>query len=150
MRLRHAIIRPMRHAALALVPFIAVTSTAWATAPMHPYKLRPARHCLIRHHARLAPTKYTTHTNQIQWILAQEGGAPATDWIVMTFSPTPTRAKGFERQRERNLRSAGLGEAWLRHHVTRRGNVVIENDFLHHPLTAEQLATITGCLRRAA
>jgi hypothetical protein len=67
----------------------------------------------------------------------------------MTFSATPAKSAALERQRERNLRSTGLGKAWLRHHVTRRGNVVIENDFLHHPLTAGQLATITGCLRSA-
>ena len=120
----------------------AATGVARAAAPMHPYKVQPARTCLVRHHAHLAPTKYT--------ILSQESGAlPPTNWIVMTFSPSPARSATFERERKRSLRSTGLGKAWLRHHVTRRANVVIENDFLHHPLTAGQLATITGCLSRA-
>jgi hypothetical protein len=148
MCLRHAIIHPMRRAALASVLFIAVTSTAWATAPMHPYNIAPARKCLIRHHARLARTKYTSHPNQIQWLLSPKSrAAPPTNWLLMTFSETPAQSATLERSHERNLHSS---RAWLRHHVTRRGNVVIENDFIQHPLTAKQVATITGCLRRAA
>jgi hypothetical protein len=69
---------------------VAATGMARAAAPMHPYKLQPARRCLIRHHARLALTKHTRHPDEIQWILGREGGAlPPANWIPMTFSLTP-------------------------------------------------------------
>jgi hypothetical protein len=67
----------------------------------------------------------------------------------VTFLPDPSEAAGYERSAKSELRTTlSVGSSWIRHHITRRRNVVIENDFLAHPLTATQLATIAGCLHR--
>jgi hypothetical protein len=70
----------------------AATGMARAAAPMHPYKVQPALMCLIRHHARLAPTKYTSHPEAIQWILSHESGALPTAGQLATITGCLRRA----------------------------------------------------------
>ena len=111
-----------------------------------PYLIPPVRSCLIRHHAGLAPSKATLSKSELQWVLARNNYGPSV-WITMSFLPDPEQAADHERSDERTLRTAlNVGSAWLRDHITRRRNVVIEDTFRGHPLTAVQLATIAGCL----
>jgi hypothetical protein len=121
--------------------------TTKAPPRWRPYTIPRARSCLIRDHARLLPSK-DSPSSVIQWVLARNSYGPSV-WINVTFLPDPSEAAGYERSAKSELRTTlSVGSSWIRHHITRRRNVVIENDFLAHPLTATQLATIAGCLHR--
>jgi hypothetical protein len=138
----------MRRATLTFIVFLTAATIASAATPTHPYRTSPTRKCMIRRHLYLLALKDMALTpNQIQWVLASDAGIPSSA-IVMQFYSTPSNAAAHERGEQRTFRALKATKAWIRHHLTRRQNVVIENDFVAHPLTTSQLSTIDGCLRR--
>jgi hypothetical protein len=113
--------------------------------PWHPWVPGPTRRCLLRHHAQLRPSNAWL----VRWIVARNRSGLPSAWITMSFVQSPSWAAIQERGERSYVRTAaGVGAASLRHHLTRRRNVVIYDVFHGHPLTEAQLATITDCLRR--
>jgi len=142
--------RPQLLVALVVAPVIvfATAAPAWALVfQTHPYRIPPTRECLIRHHAHLLPSKYTTRFPEIQWVVARHNSGMPFSSINMNFFSNPAQAANGAKAQARSYQHVfGRSAVWVRHHLRRRENVVISQST--RPLTAPQVATITGCLRR--
>ena len=131
-----------RVAGVALLALAAATA-AWSATPTHPYRAAPTRSCLTRHGAHLKPRRDKhLEPNQLEWVLANPDVT-----IVMRFLPNPTRAVAYEKITRHTFQVIGLSSTWIRQHLTRRRNVVIEKDNVRYALTARQIRKIAGCLR---
>jgi hypothetical protein len=145
----------VRKAVLIPLLALALAASASAAAQESPYQAWPTRHCLISHGAqhlgRVHPNFGFGQTyDAIRW---NPGGLGALgiwhDLIGIEFTPNPARGRASER-RVRHILHAdyGFGAAWIRRHLMRRANVVIDAFSTNRPLTAGQRALILGCLRR--
>jgi hypothetical protein len=136
---------PLRVTLTALLVLLAVSAPAWAATPTKPYKIGPTRSCMIEHHAHLAPAN-RAQLNQIQWVITTVMGSPLA--FDMDFSASPSQAAVHQRTLRRTYRVDGMSRTWIRWHLLRRENVVVHPDNVATRFTANQSATILGCLRR--
>jgi hypothetical protein len=150
----------VRKAVLIPLLALALAASASAAAQESPYQAWPTRHCLISHGAQHLTTAkepflkgkfgFGQPYDAIRW---NPGGLGALgiwhDLIGIEFTPNPARGRASER-RVRHILHAdyGFGAAWIRRHLMRRANVVIDAFSTNRPLTAGQRALILGCLRR--
>jgi len=130
-----------------------------AAAQETPYQAQPTRRCLISHGAhhltQVSPggtlgSTFGQPYGGFRWNPDGNGalGIPR-DWIGIEFAPSPARGRASERRVRHILRvDYGFGAAWIRRHLMRRANVVIDAFSTNRPLTAGQRALIVGCLRR--
>lgn len=86
--------------------------------------------------------------NQLEWVLPHSGSGTKAKTIVMRFLRSPAKGAAYERITHHTFSVIGFSDAWIRRHLTRRQNVVIEKDNVSYALTKRQLSTISGCLRR--
>jgi hypothetical protein len=140
-----------------LIPLLALALAASASAAVQesPYQAWPTRHCLISHGAQHLtsphpPFGFGQNYDAIRW---NPGGLGALgiwhDLIGIEFTPNPARGRASERRvRHILLADYGFRAAWIRRHLMRRANVVIDAFSTNRPLTAGQRALILGCLRR--
>jgi len=146
------IITLMRYTAFVVLVALGTAASAWAAAgTIHPYRIPPTRRCLTHHGAHLLPRKDEQATpSTISWDSSKHDSSGLPIWVIdLDFWPSPPQAASYERGMYRDFRRQGASKRWIRHHLTRRGNVVIEKDIrVNYPLTAKQIATIDECLHR--
>lgn len=144
-----------------VIPLLALALAASASAAVResPYQAWPTRHCLISHGAQhltslhMSPQSYFGFGEYYDAFRWSPGGHGALgtwrDLIGIEFTPNPARARASERRIRHILHADyGFGAAWIRRHLMRRANVVIDAFSTNRPLTAGQRTLILGCLSR--
>jgi hypothetical protein len=130
----------------ALLLVVGTMSARAAASATHPYRASSTRRCLNRRGAHVATQKPLLYDSApiLLWDKRQHNVGNSTNTIVIAFYPSPAAGLTNERQARNTFHVDGFTPGWIRHHLTRRQNVVVSAR--QYELNSGEIMELADCL----